>query len=106
MSKISLIQEIMQTPTVRPGAKAQRSAGNAGAVGHAGLNTGTEGSRVQLSAAARQLLAGNGAPVDTKRVEAITAEVKAGTYHINVNTVAHDIAASIRAVLAPSRKSR
>lgn len=105
MSKISLIQEIMQTPTARPSAKTQRFAGNAGNVEHTRSNTGMEGSRVQLSAAARQLLAGNGAPIDTKRVEALTAEVKAGTYHIDVNTVAHDIAAGIRAILAPSRKS-
>jgi len=106
MSKIDLINEIIQATTPRPSTRAARNSGRAAAGGRSDRAAApAEGSSVKLSAAARQLLSGNGPPVDARRVDAISSAISNGSYQVDSATVARDIAANVRTALGRGHKS-
>jgi|GEM_PF-7013432 len=106
MSKIDLIQQIIQASTIRPGSRTTRKPGTEAASGQSRQQPSpSESSQVNLSATARQLLSGNGAPVDSQRVDAVSKAIANGSYKVDSGTVARDIAASVRTGLARGRKS-
>ncbi|GEM_PF-4310987 len=93
MSRIDLVNELLQSGSVRTQAKSARPATTAKARGDApGHKSGVE---IQLSAAAHQLVANQGAPLDSRHVEAVRAAMQQGRYLIDSAALARKMTTTI-----------
>lgn len=103
MSRIDLVNELLQSSSIHTQAKSARPAATAKTRGDtSGRKSGVE---VQLSAAAHQLVTNQGAPVDSRHIEAIRTAIRQGRYTIDTPALARKMTTTILETLRLPGKS-